>query len=246
MRKLTTDEWIEKAIGVHGDKYDYSKVEYVRSHDKVIIICPLHGEFSQTASNHRYGFGCKECGNLNTIDKLKQLYSSQRDWDFIQPEEYKLIPITQGKFVKVSNEDFERLKGINWQVMSKGYVKNDTVGLMHRYIMNAPPELHVDHINHDTLDNRKSNLRLATRPQNMANQRSRKVTSIYKGVSWDKERNKWRSVIGARENYLMIGRYDSEEEAGMAYDRKALELFGDFAYLNFPELKEKYLKELGI
>jgi hypothetical protein len=48
---------------VHGDKYDYSKVVYVRNHDKVIITCPEHGEFLQAPSAHKRGQGCRKCGN---------------------------------------------------------------------------------------------------------------------------------------------------------------------------------------
>ena len=57
-KKSTTKEFIEKAKQVHGDKYDYSKVEYVRSSEKVCIICPEHGEFWQTPNAHLQGQGC--------------------------------------------------------------------------------------------------------------------------------------------------------------------------------------------
>lgn len=60
--KLTQKEFIEKSILVHGDYYDYSKVVYVRNKDKVIIICPKHGEFEQEANSHLQGVGCKKCG----------------------------------------------------------------------------------------------------------------------------------------------------------------------------------------
>ena len=63
MRKLTTEEFINKARNVHGDKYDYSKVEYVNSHIKVCIICPEHGEFWQTPNSHLSGSGCYQCVN---------------------------------------------------------------------------------------------------------------------------------------------------------------------------------------
>lgn len=63
-RKLTTDEFIKKAKAVHGDKYDYSKVEYVNACTKVIIICPYHGEFEQATHQHLAGRGCRECGKL--------------------------------------------------------------------------------------------------------------------------------------------------------------------------------------
>ena len=57
MRKLTTDEFIKKAREVHGDKYDYSKVEYINKRTKVCIICPIHGEFYQLAGDHMRGHG---------------------------------------------------------------------------------------------------------------------------------------------------------------------------------------------
>jgi hypothetical protein len=60
-RKLTTAEFKEKAIAVHGNRYDYSKVEYKGTHDKVIIICPEHGEFEQTPNKHLRGQGCPKC-----------------------------------------------------------------------------------------------------------------------------------------------------------------------------------------
>ena len=63
--KLTTEQWIEKAKAVHGDKYDYSKVVYKNNNTKVTIICPEHGEFEQRPAVHLKGHGCKMCG----IDK---------------------------------------------------------------------------------------------------------------------------------------------------------------------------------
>ena len=61
--KLTTDEFIKKAILVHGYLYIYSKIEYKRAHSRVIIICPIHGEFEQTPNNHLRGKGCPKCAN---------------------------------------------------------------------------------------------------------------------------------------------------------------------------------------
>ena len=63
VRKYTTEKFIEKAKKIHGDKYDYSKVDYVDSKTKVCIICPKHGEFWQTPNNHINGLGCAECGH---------------------------------------------------------------------------------------------------------------------------------------------------------------------------------------
>ena len=62
--KYTSEEFIEQAKKVHGDKYDYSKVEYVNNHTKVCIICPIHGEFLQTPNSHLNGNSCKKCGQI--------------------------------------------------------------------------------------------------------------------------------------------------------------------------------------
>ena len=70
LRTSNSNEFIKKAVKVHGDKYDYSKVEYVNCHTKVCIICPKHGEFWQTPNDHLRGKGCRMCGNeLNGINQ---------------------------------------------------------------------------------------------------------------------------------------------------------------------------------
>ena len=85
-KKLTINEFIEKAKQVHGEKYDYSKVEYVNAKTKVCIICPEHGEFWQTPSSHLQGQGCAECGGtkkLTTkgfIEKAKKIHGDKYDY----------------------------------------------------------------------------------------------------------------------------------------------------------------------
>ena len=90
-KKLVTEIFIEKAKKVHGDKYDYSKVNYTGGHNKVTIICPIHGEFEQTASNHLNGQGCVKCRNekqrfyrlLNTekfISRAKAIHGDKYDY----------------------------------------------------------------------------------------------------------------------------------------------------------------------
>lgn len=69
-QSLTTEQWIKKARLVHGNKYDYSKVEYHKSSDKICIICPIHGEFLQIAAEHLKGKGCQKCGHTTTGSKL--------------------------------------------------------------------------------------------------------------------------------------------------------------------------------
>lgn len=69
MKKMTTTEFIEKAIKKHGNKYDYSNAEYVNATTKVCITCPVHGEFWMQPNNHLSGQGCPKCGKLSRIKK---------------------------------------------------------------------------------------------------------------------------------------------------------------------------------
>ena len=73
MQSLNTKNFVGKAEKIHGSFYDYSKTEFVSSHDKIVIICPIHKEFLQTPTNHLSGQGCKACGILRRTNlKIKQ------------------------------------------------------------------------------------------------------------------------------------------------------------------------------
>lgn len=131
---------------------------------------------------------------------------------------------------------------INRHQNGKFYVEGDdwTNGrnirrYLHRVIMNAPPGVEVDHINGDTLDNRRCNLRFATSTQQKCNQRPRGGTSKYKGVGWHKRDRKWRAQITYHGKQISLGYFDGELGAAFAYDVAARILFGEFARLNFQE-----------
>ena len=87
MKKLTKEEFIKKSKKIHGDKYDYSKVDYKNSRDKVCIICPIHGEFQQKANEHLRGHGCSKCGGTHKltqeqfIDKSKEVHGDKYDYN---------------------------------------------------------------------------------------------------------------------------------------------------------------------
>ena len=111
--------------------------------------------------------------------------------------------------------------------------KRKTV-LMHREILQAERGKQIDHINHDTLDNRCSNIRICTPSNNQCNRGKQKNnTSGYKGVFSNGNGNKWRARIKINGKMKVLGSYSSPEEAARAYDRAAIILHGDFAYQNF-------------
>lgn len=155
----------------------------------------------------------------------------------------KLITVWQRfdfRKTKVDDDDFESLNKIHWvwhETSSGIYIRhNISYGvciLMHRLIMHATDGLEVDHKNLDTLDNRKKNLRIATHTDNGRNRKKYNGhTSQYKGVSWETIRRKWHAQIKVNQVQIFIGRFDNEEEAALAYNKRALIEFGEFARLN--------------
>ena len=113
--------------------------------------------------------------------------------------------------------------------------------MMHKFIMNTPKGMHTDHLNHDGLDNRKKNLRICTASQNSQNKRLREDSrSGYKGVYTRPNGGKFQAYIGdpntrtPRKRQIKLGSYETAEEAARVYDKAAKELFGEFAYFNFP------------
>jgi hypothetical protein len=155
----------------------------------------------------------------------------------------KYIKLTQGKYAIVDDEDFECLNKRKWHYDTRyatrtqwnKETKKETKMYMHRLIL--PDVKEVDHINGNKLDNRKENLRSCTRKQNSMNTLIRKGNkhSKYKGVSFDKSRNKWVAYCIKDYKMLNLGRFKTENEAGLAYNTKAKELFGEFARLNVIE-----------
>lgn len=149
--------------------------------------------------------------------------------------------------VQVDPQDQHELDGRAWYIHSdrdgrfymigSNWINGRTVKrYLHRVIMNAPPGVEVDHINGDTLDNRRCNLRLCMRRENGRNQKPQMGrSSQYKGVSWRKQCQKWSAQIKVDGKQIHLGLFNEEVEAARAYDQAARELHGEFARLNFQE-----------
>jgi hypothetical protein len=155
-----------------------------------------------------------------------------------QGDGVKTIPLGDGVYAYVDAADYEWLNQWHWRVHG-GYAarhKHRKVVFMHREIMKPPPGKVTDHINGNKLDNTRANMRNITRKQNMFNKGKRVGTvSIYKGVSQDRESGKWYAEIRCGDAYRKSARFEDEAEAARAYDYMAVEVFGEFARLNFPE-----------
>jgi hypothetical protein len=180
---------------------------------------------------------------------------------------FRLIPLTRGMYTIVDVKDYEQLRKLNWQVQSgvQTYYATSTIFIngkpkriwMHRYLMlpkldtefgarcskagNPFKGIIIDHINGDGLDNRRANLRICTYSQNICNTRIKiKGASKYRGVSKSGKSDKpWQAKIYIHRKQIVIGFYETEIEAALAYDSAARKYHGLFATLNFPAKKPK-------
>lgn len=152
------------------------------------------------------------------------------------------IRLTRGFVTTIDCECFEKVSQYKWcalVVKSKQYAVsriNNKFIYMHKFIIGAPPNrfVEIDHINGNSLDNRRSNLRWANRHQNSANalKTKKKCSSKFKGVWWHKQNKKWAAEITVHGQKIRLKTYHLESDAAKAYNDAALKYFGKFAKLN--------------
>lgn len=192
---------------------------------------------------------CKICGkkfmaHQYRIEQGYSIYCSRECFhvprQLIIKNTFALVPLTRNYYSKIDLDDVDRVSKYKWCIIgrkNKYYAqktdKNRQKITLHRYIMNINnPKIFIDHKNHDTLDNRKSNLRICNNAENLRNSYSYIGTSKYKGVCYDKSRNKWVSNIMFNRKGIYLGHYANEIKAAKAYNQAALKYFGEFALLN--------------
>jgi len=161
------------------------------------------------------------------------------------------IPLTQGKEALIDDCDCD-LASLKWYAHHDGQgryyatLSSSEKKTMHRIVLAriigrelSRKEL-CDHINRDTLDNRRGNLRLANCSQNRMNARKSAKknsipSSIYKGVYWCKEKRRWRAHVYAHGHWIILGYFQDEKEAAHAYDNAVKKISPSFGVLNLPK-----------
>lgn len=160
------------------------------------------------------------------------------------------IALTQGKHALFDKNDYALIKKYKWYPHRSGncwyatahITKNgkESILQMHRLIMDAPKGKQIDHINHNGLDNRRKNLRICTKAENIRYQllRQKAMSSPFKGVAKTslfkgvQPKKKWRSYICVNSKLLHLGCFETETDAARAYNQAALKYFNQFAFLN--------------
>ena len=152
------------------------------------------------------------------------------------------IPLSNGQFATIDAVDVPLVEGYNWTAAVRKHTTHVFRGStvegkhrwvwLHRVIAKTPDGMFTDHTNGDGLDNRRCNLRLATKAQNNRNQRmTERNTSGIKGVSWHKKDKRWRACIHVHDRYIHLGHFKTIDEAQRAYEKASAELHGEFGRL---------------
>lgn len=179
-------------------------------------VCECGNEIDVSTGSLSSG-NTKSCGCLHK-DSLREYGKSHRKLNkYDLSGEYGIGYTSKGETFLFDKEDYNLIKPYTWHLNPDGYVISMPFGKqirMHILIMNSPEGKDVDHINHDVADNRKHNLRICEHYQNIINTKAySNNTSGRKGVSWDKNRNKWAASICINKKKIHLGRFENFNDA---------------------------------
>ena len=175
----------------------------------------------------------KTCGDCSRIER--------------EGDHYRYYCHRRGSFI-FDECDLPLVKSYRWLIDHNNYVRGVVSGSVmnefSRVALDAPENMFVDHVNGDTTDNRRVNLRLASEGDNVHNIKlSRRNTSGYKGVRKEARCSSYRASIVVNNKWRHLGSFKTAEEAACAYDEAARKYFGEFACVNFPLPGEQGCRE---
>lgn len=187
---------------------------------------------SQLTSKNTRSCGCLQKDFMSYNNPSIRLYNT-----YDLSGEYGIGYTTKGEEFYFDLEDYYKIKDYTWCIDNDGYVKSRGLKrtnniLLHRLILSYPKHL-IDHINHNTIDNRKINLREVTNSQNGMNHSiGSNNTSGVSGVNWDKHLGKWRARITVNYQRIDLGAYNKFEDAVKARKDAEEKYFGEYSYDN--------------
>ena len=218
-----------------SSKFDQNNNPIMPSKYRYQCICDC-GNLTIVSKGNLISNQTKSCGCLKKINTIKA--NAKINPIKVDVGITKIFFFNSDKYTIIDTEDYDKVKDYCW-TLARDYAVTIKRGTkeriyLHRIIMNISKNKYIDHINRNKLDNRKSNLRICTYAENNRNieKKYKNSTSIYKGVCWQKASSKWISAITKNDKKYHLGSFTNEIEAAKAYDKKALELFGEFACTN--------------
>lgn len=152
--------------------------------------------------------------------------------------------LVHGGVAIIDSKDFENVSSFKWYINNGGYVANDSKPrkLLHRFLLNPPKNMQIDHINSKRFDCRRSNMRVVTTQDNSLNKNYRGTKSGFKGVYWDKSKKSWLASIQFRNKQIHLGRFKNPLNAFLVRIKKEIELFGKFSNLTEIEKFKNLIK----
>lgn len=214
---------------------------HTNAHGDVIWKCQCDcGNICYVAASSLRHSRTKSCGCMRKEWIAKKL---KRYNEYVHYDNYVMGITAKGETFLIDTDDYKKVKGISWHSDGKGHICG-FIGkkqvFMHRVIMDAlDNELLIDHINHCGTDNRKENLRLVTSAQNNMNHNPQKNTESGRvGVTWSRDKSKWRATIGCNGKNVALGYYKNLNDAIEARIKAEKDYFKEYAPYQEGEVKE--------
>lgn len=221
--------------------------------DKLTVVKLIY-KYNNKNNKYELHWLCKcDCGNEVVVSNNNLISGNTKSCGCLQREKVKLTGYKNKRYntYNISGsfgigytlkgeefwfdlEDYDKIKNYCWYKNNQGYLisfdynSNKKIRL-HRLIMNPTSDQIIDHINHNTIDNRKSNLRIVTYSQNLMNKSLvSSNTSGITGVSWYEKRNKWKSYITINKKQKFLGYFDNFEDAVRTRKEAEVKYFGEY------------------